>query len=347
MEFHIRATYLGIDLGTKNTQVYQKEKGIIIFEPTLMLTSLESKGKKQQVEIMAIGNDAADYIGRVNPLQSLRSPLKEGRIDDLDLTIEILKHFIRSAIGPNNLMKPFVAISIPAGLGDVERKAMSEAVRLAGARQVYLVEKPLAAALGAGLDVYAPVGNMVVDIGGGTTEVAVVSLGGLVVSQSIPVGGMKMDEAIMQHIEREFSMRIGEQTAEAIKIDRASALLPTVNSDVRVRGQDLLAPQAMEITYSASQAHKAVSKCCADILSSIKWVLERTPPELLGDIMRNGIYMTGRGSQLKDLDRYIADALGLPVRVAENPADCTVLGLGYILENMTLLQDRGYMPLHG
>ncbi len=339
MAMHFRAPYLGIDLGSAYTQIYLKHKGIIISEPTLVV--VEGSSKKT---VHAVGDEARRLLGRTNASRSIIKPIRNGAIADFDMTVLMLKYFIRKAIGTNNLVKPHVAVSVPAGLDDVNRKALTEAVRLAGAGRVYLVEKPLAAALGSGLPVYEPVGSMVVDIGGGTTDVAVVSLGGLVVSQSIPVGGAKMDEAIINHIKREFSMLIGDRTAEDVKIDLASAMPLEDPRSVRIRGRDLLSPQAMDIEYTSKQAFMAVSEPCRAIVASIKWVLERTPPELASDILRGGIYMTGRGSQLYAMDRYVATELGIPVRLAKESGDCTALGLGYILENMALLQERGFMP---
>ncbi len=339
MAFHIKSPYLGIDLGTAYTQVYLRHQGIIISEPTLVV--VEGTNKKM---VHAVGDEARKMLGRVNASRSIIKPIRNGAIADFDMTVLLLKYFIRKAIGSNNLVKPHVAVAVPAGLDDVNRKALTEAVTRAGAGKVFLVEKPLAAALGSGLPVYEPQGSMVVDIGGGTTDVAVVSLGGLVVSQSIPVGGSRMDEAIMNHIKREFNMSIGDRTAEDVKIDLASAMPLEESRSVRIRGRDLLAPQAMEIEYTSRQACMAVSEPCRAIVASIKWVLERTPPELLSDIMRNGIYMTGCGSQLYAMDRYIATELGIPVRIAREAGDCTALGLGYILENMTLLEERGYLP---
>ncbi len=342
MAVHFRAPYLGIDLGTTYTQVYLKHKGIIISEPTLVV--VEGANKKL---VHAVGDEARRLLGRTNTSRSIIKPIRNGSIADFDMTVLLLKYFIRKAIGTNNLVKPHVAVSVPAGLDDVNRKALSEAVRLAGAGKVYLVEKPLAAALGSGLAVYDPVGSMVVDIGGGTTDVAVVSLGGLVVSQSIPVGGAKMDEAIINHIKREFSMLIGDRTAEDVKIDLASAMPLEEARSVRIRGRDLLSPRAMDSAYPSRQACMAGGAPCRAFGGGSKWVLERTPPELLSDIMQNGIYMTGRGSLLFAMDRYIATELGIPVRIARESGDCTALGLGYILENMALLQERGYMPGNG
>ncbi len=336
---HIRAPYLGIDLGSAYTQIYYKNKGIIISEPTLVVVS--GTNRKQ---VQSVGDEARRELGRTNATRSVIRPIRNGTIADFDMTVLLLRYFIRKAIGTNNLVKPHVAISVPASMDDVNRKAITEAVRLAGAGKVYLVEKPLAAALGTGLPVYEPIGSMVVDIGGGTTDAAVVSLGGLVVSQSIPVGGAKMDEAIINHIKREFNMLIGDRTSEDVKIDLASAMPLDEDRSVRIRGRDLLSPQAMDIEYTARQAYMAVREPCKAIVAAIRWVLERTPPELAADVMRTGIHLTGRVSELYAMDRFIATELGIPVLIAKEPGDCTAMGLGYILENMELLQEQGFMP---
>ena len=337
---HFRTNYLGIDLGSSTTQIYLRHKGIIISEPTLVVVS--GTNRKQ---VQSVGDEARRELGRTNDTRSVIRPIRNGVIADYDMTVLMLKYFIRKAVGTSNWSRPIVAVSVPASMDDVHRKAIAAAVKAAGARKVYLVEKPLAAALGSSLPVYEPVGSMVVDIGGGTTDAAVVSLGGLVVSQSIPVGGAKMDEAIINHIKREFNMLIGDRTAEDVKIDLASAMPLEEDRSVRIRGRDLLSPQAMDIEYTARQACMAVREPCKAIVAAIRWVLERTPPELAADVMRTGIHLTGRASQLYAMDRFIASELGIPVLIAKESGDCTALGLGYILENMEMLQNRGYVPV--
>ena len=335
---HFFAPDIGIDLGSSNTLVYVKKRGIVISEPTLVVVS--GTNKKQ---VQSVGDEARRVLGRLNDSKTVIRPIRNGTIADFDMTALLLKYFIRKAI----VIKPKVVISVPAGLDDVHRKAITQAVQQASAKKVYLVEKPFAAALGSNLPVYDPIGSMVVDIGGGTTDVAVVSLGGLVVSQSIPVGGSKMDEAIINHIKREFNMLIGDRTAEDVKIDLASALPMGEDRSVRIRGRDLLSPQAMDIEYTARQAYMAVHEPCRAIVAAIRWVLERTPPELAADIMRTGIHLTGRVAQLYGMDQFIATELGIPVLIAKEPGDCTALGLGYIVENMAMLQEQGRMPNHG
>ena len=331
---------IGIDLGTSNTVVYVRGRGIVISEPTMVVVD---SGNKRSVR--AVGDDAKFLLGRTSDALSVVRPIRGGSIADFDMTEMVLRYFMRKAIGVSHVVKPKVVVSIPAGLPAVARKAVSEAAEIAGAKTVYLIEKPFAAAIGSGLPVYEPVGSMVVDIGGGTTDVAVVSLGGLVVAQSVQVGGVKMDEAIINYIKREFNMLIGDRTAEDVKLDLASAMPLSEGRQVRIRGRDLLSPQAMDIEFTSAQAHEAIKEPCRAILAAIKWVLERTPPELAADIMRSGIHLTGGGAQLFAMDQFIATELGIPVLIAKEPEDCTVMGLGYLVENMQLLASIGKQGL--
>ena len=300
-------------------------------------------GNKRSVR--AVGDDAKFLLGRTSDALTVVRPIRGGSIADFDMTEMVLRYFMRKAIGVSHVVKPKVVVSIPAGLPAVARKAVSEAAEIAGAKTVYRIEKPFAAAIGSGLPVYEPVGSMVVDIGGGTTDVAVVSLGGLVVAQSVQVGGVKMDEAIINYIKREFNMLIGDRTAEDVKLDLASAMPLSEGRQVRIRGRDLLSPQAMDIEFTSAQAHEAIKEPCRAILAAIKWVLERTPPELAADIMRSGIHLTGGGAQLFAMDQFIATELGIPVLIAKEPEDCTVMGLGYLVENMQLLASIGKQGL--
>ena len=336
---HFRTPDIGIDLGTSNTMLYVDRRGIVISEPSLVV--VEGSNRRQ---IQSVGDEAAHASGRTKDTQMVIHPIRNGMIADFDMTALMIKYFLRKAVGVSNVLKPRVVISVPAGMDDINRKALTEAVRVSGIKKVYLMEKPFAAALGSELPVYDPVGSMVVDIGGGTTDVAGISLGGLVVSQSIPVGGQKMDEAIINHIKREFKMLIGDRTAENVKLDLGSAMPLTEDKRVRIRGRDLLTPQGMEIQYTGQQAYQAIHEPCKAIVNAIRWVLERTPPELASDILRTGIHLTGGGAQLYAMDQYIATELGIPVLIAKEPGDCTALGLGYIVENMTMLQEQGHMP---
>ncbi|MGN1021693.1 MAG: rod shape-determining protein [Aristaeellaceae bacterium] len=332
----IFAPEIGIDLGTSNTVVYVRGRGIVISEPTMVVID---SGNKRNVR--AVGDEAKFLMGRTSEALTVVKPIKNGSIADFDLTEMLLRYFIRKAIGVSHVVKPKVVVSVPANLPAVARKAVSEAAEIAGAKTVYLIEKPFAAAIGSGLPVYEPVGSMVVDIGGGTTDVAIVSLGGIVVAQSVQVGGAKMDEAIINYIKREFNMLIGDRTAEDVKIDLATAMPLVEGRQVRIRGRDLLSPQAMDIEFTSAQAYEALREPCKAIIAAIKWVLERTPPELAADIMRGGIHLTGGGAQLFAMDQYIATELGIPVLIAKEPEDCTVMGLGYLVENIQLLNAIG------
>ena len=312
---------LGIDLGTSNTQVYEKNKGIVVSEPTIMVLDADNTRK-----VKAVGGDAKIMLGRTTEGVMAVRPMNEGVITEFDMTKLLLEFFIHRAIGSSYLVRPRVFVSYPCSISAIERRALWEVTLAAGARQVLLAEKPFVSALGCGLPVYEPTGCMVVDIGGGTTDVAVISLGGIVISQSIRVGGVKMDEAIINFIKREFNIQIGDRTA----VRRA-----------RIRGRDLVTtlPQTTEIT--SAQIYEAIREPCMAILNSIKWVLERTPPELAADVMHNGIYLTGGGSLLYGMDQMIASELGIPVLLAKEPMECAVTGLGNVIENYELLESLG------
>ena len=329
----IKAPDIAIDLGTTNIMLYVRGKGIVINEPTAVV--VEARDRRV---VRAVGDEARYLLGRTRDTLKAIRPIRYGNIADFDATEVMLRYFIRKAIGVSHLTKPKVLVSIPAGLDEVSRKAIREAVHLAGAKSVIFVEKPLAAAIGAGLPAYEAVGTMVVDLGGGTTDTAIISLGGIVVAQSVKVGGETMDQAIVDYLKKNSSMLVGEETAEELKIDLASAdPSVTVNTSAVVRGFDLLSARVMNAEFTAAQAQDAVSDACQAILTSVRWVLERTPPELSADIMRSGIHLTGGTAQLLGLDRMIAGAIGIPVSIASNPTDATVMGMGYLLENPDLL----------
>ena len=330
---------IGIDLGTSNTMVYVRGRGIVISEPTLVVA--EGHGKKS---VRAVGDDARYLLGRTRDTTVVVHPVIGGVIEDYDMAELLIRYLVRKAIGLSNVVRPRVVISVPSGLPAVNRKAVTEAVHVAGAKKVFLIEKPLAAAIGSGLPVYDPIGSMVVDIGGGTTDAAVVSLGGLVVSRSAPVGGVKMDEAIINYIKREFHILIGDRTAEDLKLDLASAIPLAEGRQVMIRGRDLRSPQITEITFSSGQASDAISEPCRAVIATVKWVLERTPPELAADIMRGGIHLTGGVAQLYGMDQFIAEELNIPVLIAKDAEECTVRGLGYIVENLNDLIAQGRMP---
>ena len=310
---------LGVDLGTSNTLVYVRHKGIVINEPTIVVVDSTNERK-----VRAVGDDAKIMLGRTTDGVMAVRPMREGVITDFDMTGILIQFFMRKAIGSSYLLRPRLFLSYPCSISAIERRAVGEAAKYAGARKVFLVEKPFAAALGCGLPVFEPNGCMVVDIGGGTTDVAV-----------------KMDEAIINYIKREFNIMIGDRTAEEVKLDLGSALPLHGERRARIRGRDMVTnlPQTTEIT--STQIYEAIQEPCQAILRAIKWVLERTPPELAADVMHHGIYLTGGGSLLYGMDQMIASELGIPVLLSKEPTDCAALGLGNIIENYDLLQHLG------
>ena len=324
---------VGIDLGSSNTLIYVPKRKVVLNEPTVVVASSADRNL-----VRAVGSEALYMIGRTTDALTAIRPIRSGAVDDFDSTEVLVRHFLRLAVGSSHLLRPKVLVSIPVGLPEVSRKALQEAIELAGARHrgVYLVESPLCAALGCNLHAYEPDGIMVVDVGGSTTNVAVLSLGGIVVSQMIPVGGDQMDEAIIAYLKKNSSMVIGAKTAEDIKKDLASALTPSDNRRIRIRGRDLFSGHAMSVEFTSAQAYDAVREPCAAILQAIKYVLERTPPELAADIMRSGIHLTGGASQLFALDQYIASNIGIPVLLALQPEFSTINGLGFLLEDQNL-----------
>jgi len=330
------ASDMGIDLGTSNTQVYEKNKGIVLSEPTIMVVSDDGDG-----DVRAVGNDAKIMLGRTTAGVMAVRPMHEGVITEFELTKVLLEYLIRQAIGSSYLVRPRIFMSYPCSISAIERRALSEVAMAAGARKVLLAEKPFVSALGCGLPVHEANGCMVVDIGGGTTDVAVISLGGIVISHSIRVGGVKMDEAIINFIKREFNIEIGERTAEEVKLDLGAALPLREERRARIRGRDMVTtlPQTTEIT--STQIYEAIHEPCLAILAAIKRVLEHTPPELAADVMHRGIYLTGGGSLLYGLDQMIASELGIPVLLAREPMECAVQGLGNVIENYETLQRMG------
>ncbi len=334
----IIAPDIGIDLGTSNTLVHVRKKGIVIDEPTILVMD-----RTQKHDVKAIGEEARVMLGRTAGDVIAVRPLADGMIRDFDMTKIMLKYFVRKAVGVSRLVKPRAIITIPCRVTPIERRAVRQAALDAGVRQTQLnlVEKPFAAALGSGLPVFEPIGSMVVDIGGGTTEVAVISLGGVVISRSIRIGGVKMDEAIISYVKREFNMLIGDRTAEDVKINMGAALDPKEDRRVLVRGRDMVTnlPQVAEL--SAKKVYEALKPPCQAILAAIQFVLERTPPELAGDVMRSGIHLTGGGAQLFGMDQFIASELGMPVLLAKDPMSCAALGIGHLTENIEMLHRIG------
>lgn len=329
----IKAPDVAIDLGTTNTMLYVYRKGIVVNEPTLVVT--EARDRRL---VRAVGDEARYLMGRTRDTMTAIRPIKDGMIADFDAAEVMIRYFLRKAIGSSHLVKPRVLVSVPTSLDSVSRKAVKEAVSVAGAKEVIFVEKPLAAAIGSGLPVYDPIGSMVVDVGGGTSDSAVIALGGVVVAQSVKVGGERMDQAIIDYLKKNASVLISDKTAEDLKKDLACATpIAGENTVAHVRGFDLLAARVMDVEFTAAQAHDAITEPCMAIIASIRWVLERTPPELAADVMRSGIHLTGGASQLLGLDKLIATQLGIPVLVAREPGDATIMGMGYLIENPDLL----------
>jgi rod shape-determining protein MreB len=327
---------MAIDLGTANTLVYVKSKGIVLNEPSVVAIASQ-KGRKQ---VLAVGEEAKLMVGRTpGNIEAIR-PLRDGVIADFEVAEEMIKHFIRKVHQRRSFASPRVIICVPSGSTAVERRAIQESAESAGARRVFLIEEPMAAAIGAGLPVTEPTGSMVVDIGGGTTEVAVLSLGGIVYARSIRVGGNKMDEAVIQYIRRHHNLLIGEATAENIKKLIGSACLPEDgNGDVvEIKGRDLMNGVPKEIVISQRQVAESLAEPVSQIVEAVKVALEHTAPELSADIVDKGIVLTGGGSLLGNLDFVLRHATGLPVSLAEEPLTCVALGTGRCLEEMKTLR---------
>jgi rod shape-determining protein MreB and related proteins len=327
---------MAIDLGTANTLVYVKGKGIILDEPSVVAIT-NNRGRKQ---VLAVGDEAKQMVGRTpGNIEAIR-PLRDGVIADFEVAEEMIKHFIRKVHNRRGFASPRVIICVPSGSTAVERRAIQESAESAGARRVFLIEEPMAAAIGAGLPVTEPTGSMIVDIGGGTTEVAVLSLGGIVYARSIRVGGNKMDEAIISYIRRNHNLLIGESTAERIKKDVGSACLPEDGNGrvMEIKGRDLMNGVPKEIVISQRQVAESLAEPVSAIIEAVKVALEHTAPELSADIVDKGIVLTGGGSLLGNLDFVLRHATGLPVSLADEPLTCVALGTGRCLEEMKTLR---------
>ena len=327
---------MGIDLGTANTLVHVKGKGIVIREPSVVAV------QKDTNEVLAIGAEAKRMIGRTPGNIVAIRPLKDGVIADFDITQAMLKFFIKKAIGNKTFVRPRVVVGVPSGVTAVERRAVLDATIQAGAREAYLIEEPMAAAIGAGLPVQEATGNMVVDIGGGTSEVAVISLGGIVVSRSVRIGGDKMDEAIVQYIKKRYNLLIGERTAEEIKITIGTAMKIENPDTMEIRGRDIVTGLPKTLTIDANQMQEALTEPVAGIIDAVRGSLERTPPELSADIMDRGIVMTGGASLLRNLDRLLSKETGMPVYVSDSALSCVALGTGIAVEHVDIYK-KGFM----
>ena len=324
---------MGIDLGTANTLVHIKGKGIVLREPSVVAI------KSDTGDVLAVGDEAKRMIGRTPGSIVAIRPMKDGIIADFDVTQAMLKYFIRKAMNTKSFVRPRVVVGVPSGVTEVEKRAVIDAAQQAGAREAYLIEEPMAAAIGAGLPVEEATGSMVVDIGGGTTEIAVISLGGIVTSCSIRIGGDEMDSSIIQYIKREYNLLIGERTAEEIKINIGTAIVNT-NQDktMDIRGRDLVSGLPKTIRIKSSEICEALSEPVHKIVDAVKGTLEKTPPELAADVMDHGIMMTGGGSLLNSLDKLLSHETGMPVLVSEDALSCVGEGTGRSLENIELLK---------
>ena len=324
---------IGVDLGTANVLVYIKGKGVVLREPSVVAIDRDSN------KVLAIGEEARKMLGRTPGNIVAIRPLREGVIADYDTTESMLRHFIEKVAGRSFIFKPRIMVCIPSGVTTVEKRAVLEAAVQAGARKTYLIEEPLAAALGAGLDISEPYGAMVVDIGGGTTDVAVISLGGIVASESLRIGGDKFDDAIVRYVKKEYNMMIGERTAEEIKMNICTAIRGRREGSMEVRGRDLLSGLPKTVRMSAVETGEALNEPVEAIVQCVKAVLETTPPELAADIMDRGIVMTGGGALLYALDELIQKETGIPTYLAEDPLSCVALGTGKALESIENLED--------
>jgi rod shape-determining protein MreB len=320
---------IGIDLGTANTLVFLRGQGIVLNEPSVVAIEVSSK------KVVAVGAEAKEMVGRTpGEIMAIR-PLKDGVIADFEITEKLLSDFIRRVVRRRYLMKPRIVISVPSGITEVEKRAVRDSAENAGAREVFLIQEPMAAAIGVGLPVHHPSGSMVIDIGGGTSEIAVIALDGIVNNISIRIGGDEMDEAIMLYLKKNYNLLIGERTAEHIKMEIGSAYPPEEEESMEIKGRDLVAgiPKTMKI--SSVQVREALSEPVDAIIEAVRQALEETPPELSADILDKGIVVTGGGALLKGLDRRLREETNLPINIAEDPLTCVVRGAGVVLENMT------------
>ena len=323
---------LAVDLGTANTLVYERGRGIVLNEPSVVAINQNTGG------IVAVGAEAKRMVGRTPGNIVAIRPLKDGVIADFDTTERMLRYFIQKVHKRRFLAKPRVVVCVPSGITGVEQRAVKDAGYAAGARKVYIIEEPMAAAIGAGLPIHEPTGNMIVDIGGGTTEVAVISLGGVVTSLSIRTGGDELDDALIQFVKKEYSLMLGERTAEEIKTTVGTAFPIPDETSAELRGRDLVTGLPRTIVVTAEEIRRALDEPLTRIVDAVKTTLDRTPPELCGDIMDRGIVLTGGGALLKGLDERLRHETGMPVIIAEGPLNCVVMGSGKCVEEFEALQ---------
>jgi rod shape-determining protein MreB and related proteins len=327
---------LAIDLGTANTLIYARGKGIVSCEPSVVAVKKDARGERR---VLAVGREAKEMLGRTPGAISAIRPMKDGVIADFDVTEAMIRHFITRAHQRSALVKPRVIIGVPSGITEVEKRAVRESAQSAGAREVYLIEEPIAAAIGAGLPITEPSGNMIVDIGGGTTEVAVISLSGIVYSRSVRVGGDKLDAAIVQYMKRKYNLLIGDQMAERVKCHIGNCYDSGQTKTMEVKGRDLVAGLPRTLTVSSDEIRQALAEPINAIIEAVRVALEQTPPELSADIVDKGIVLAGGGAYLRGLDMLMREETGLPVLIADDPLSSVVLGCGKALDELDLLKN--------
>jgi len=327
---------IGIDLGTANVLVFQRGRGIVLREPSVVAVNKNTR------ELKAAGEEARQMIGRTPGSIIAMQPIRDGVIADYTVTEQMLRHFIEKVVGKRTLFKPRVIICVPSGVTSVERRAVLDAARSAGAREAYPIEEPMAAAIGAGLNIGDPEGNMVVDICGGTTDIAVISLGGIVRSDSVRIGGNKLDEAIHRHIKREYNLIIGDRTAEEIKMAIGSAFPLDDELSMEVKGRDMIEGLPKTVILTSREVREALAEPVHQIVMRTRSVLEQTPPELAADIVTQGIWLTGGGALLRGLDQLLMRETGIPVHVAEDPLSCVALGTGQALDQIEMLSETHF-----
>lgn len=326
---------LAIDLGTANTVLYVKGKGIVLREPSVVAVRKDSRGSR----VLAVGKEAKEMLGRTPGNIVAIRPMKDGVIADFEVTEAMLRYFINKVHNRRTLVHPRIIVSVPSGITQVEKRAVRETAESAGAREVYLIEEPMAAAIGAGLPITEPTANMIVDIGGGTTEVAVISLAGIVYAKSVRVAGDKMDESILQYIKRKHNLAIGERTAEEIKTTLGNVLPEEPYETMDIKGRDLVSGIPKTLTITSKEIQSAISEQVEVIVDAVRVALEQTPPELSADIVDQGIVLTGGGALLKNLDTLLKNETGMPIIVADDPLSSVVLGSGRALDNLEILRE--------